>query len=89
MTGPKLDLGPLLADNRTKIVVTCGSGGVGKTTTAAAMALWAADAGPQGGGADHRPGASGWPSRSAWRNWTTTRGGSTSNSPATPASCGR
>ena len=45
MTGPKLDLGPVLADNRTKIVVTCGSGGVGKTTTAAAMALWAADAG--------------------------------------------
>ena len=26
-------------------MVTCGSGGVGKTTTAAAMALWAADAG--------------------------------------------
>ena len=25
--------------------MTCGSGGVGKTTTAAAMALWAADAG--------------------------------------------
>ena len=45
MTGPRLDLGPVLADNRTKIVVTCGSGGVGKTTTAAAMALWAADAG--------------------------------------------
>ena len=29
----------------TRIVVTCGSGGVGKTTTAAAMALWAAEAG--------------------------------------------
>ena len=41
----KLDLGPVLADRRTRIVVTCGSGGVGKTTTAAAMALWAADAG--------------------------------------------
>ena len=40
-----LDLGPILRDSRTSIVVTCGSGGVGKTTTAAAMALWAADAG--------------------------------------------
>jgi len=45
MTGRILDLGPVLTDRRTKIVVTCGSGGVGKTTTAAAMALWAADAG--------------------------------------------
>ncbi len=44
-SNPLLDLGPLLADPRTTIVVTCGSGGVGKTTTAAAMALWAADAG--------------------------------------------
>jgi anion-transporting ArsA/GET3 family ATPase len=42
---PALDLGPILRDSRTSIVVTCGSGGVGKTTTAAAMALWAADAG--------------------------------------------
>ena len=49
---PRADAGR----HRTKIVVTCGSGGVGKTTTAAAMALWAADAGPQGRGADHRPG---------------------------------
>ena len=40
-----LDLGAMLANTKTKIVVTCGSGGVGKTTTAAAMALWAADSG--------------------------------------------
>jgi len=40
-----LDLGPVLADRKTRIVVTCGSGGVGKTTTAAAMALWAAESG--------------------------------------------
>jgi anion-transporting ArsA/GET3 family ATPase len=40
-----LDLGALLTDRATKVIVTCGSGGVGKTTTAAAIALWAADAG--------------------------------------------
>jgi anion-transporting ArsA/GET3 family ATPase len=45
MSRRKLDLGPVLADRKTKIVVTCGSGGVGKTTTAAAMALWAAESG--------------------------------------------
>jgi anion-transporting ArsA/GET3 family ATPase len=39
------DLGALLRDPATRVVVTCGSGGVGKTTTAAAMALFAADAG--------------------------------------------
>ncbi len=40
-----LDLKTLLDDPSIKVVVTCGSGGVGKTTTAAAMALYAADAG--------------------------------------------
>jgi anion-transporting ArsA/GET3 family ATPase len=45
MTHPVLDMDALLTDGRTRIVVTCGSGGVGKTTTAAAMALRAADAG--------------------------------------------
>jgi anion-transporting ArsA/GET3 family ATPase len=40
-----LDVDALLADPKTRIVVTCGSGGVGKTTTAAAMALRAAAAG--------------------------------------------
>ena len=40
-----LDLNALLTDEATRIVVTCGSGGVGKTTTAAAMALLAAAAG--------------------------------------------
>ena len=35
----------LVLDRATRIVVTCGSGGVGKTTTAAAMALRAAEAG--------------------------------------------
>ena len=42
---PPLDLRALVEDPTTRVVVTCGSGGVGKTTTAAAMALAAADAG--------------------------------------------
>jgi len=42
---PPLDLAKILTDPRIRVVVTCGSGGVGKTTTAAAMALYAADEG--------------------------------------------
>jgi anion-transporting ArsA/GET3 family ATPase len=41
----KLDLATLIKDPQTRIIVTCGSGGVGKTTTAAALALKAAEAG--------------------------------------------
>ncbi|MCX4590329.1 ArsA family ATPase [Streptomyces sp. NBC_01549] len=40
-----LDVDPLLDDLRTRIVVCCGSGGVGKTTTAAALGLRAAERG--------------------------------------------
>ncbi|NYG06646.1 anion-transporting ArsA/GET3 family ATPase [Phycicoccus badiiscoriae] len=40
-----LDLAALLTDPQTKIVVCCGAGGVGKTTTAAALGLWAAEHG--------------------------------------------
>ncbi|MCX4408205.1 ArsA family ATPase [Streptomyces sp. NBC_01764] len=40
-----LDVDPLLDDPRTRIVVCCGSGGVGKTTTAAALGLRAAERG--------------------------------------------
>ncbi|GAB3130504.1 ArsA family ATPase [Tsukamurella serpentis] len=40
-----LDMGPQLLDPTVGVVVCCGSGGVGKTTTAAAMALWAAEHG--------------------------------------------
>jgi anion-transporting ArsA/GET3 family ATPase len=40
-----LDLVALVRDPATRVVVTCGSGGVGKTTTAAAMALLGATAG--------------------------------------------
>ncbi|MFD5819208.1 ArsA family ATPase [Streptomyces sp. NPDC127038] len=40
-----LDLDPLLDDPETRIVVCCGSGGVGKTTTAAALGLRAAERG--------------------------------------------
>ncbi len=42
-TGFRLD--ELLDDRSTRVVVTCGSGGVGKTTTAAALALYAAERG--------------------------------------------
>ncbi len=41
----RLDLDPLVHDHATRIVVCCGSGGVGKTTTAAALALRAAESG--------------------------------------------
>lgn len=40
-----LDVDPLIDDPRTRIVVCCGSGGVGKTTTAAALGLRAAERG--------------------------------------------
>ena len=40
-----MDLATLLADPDTRIIVCCGAGGVGKTTTSAALALAAAEAG--------------------------------------------
>jgi anion-transporting ArsA/GET3 family ATPase len=40
-----LDMGAILADTANRVVVCCGAGGVGKTTTAAAMALRAAEYG--------------------------------------------
>jgi anion-transporting ArsA/GET3 family ATPase len=43
--GPALDVDRLLDDPRTRIIVCCGSGGVGKTTTAAALGLRAAERG--------------------------------------------
>ncbi|MFF5023794.1 ArsA family ATPase [Streptomyces collinus] len=43
--GRVLDVDPLLDDPETRIVVCCGSGGVGKTTTAAALGLRAAERG--------------------------------------------
>ncbi|MFD4725108.1 ArsA family ATPase [Streptomyces seoulensis] len=42
---PTLHVDALLDDPETRIVVCCGSGGVGKTTTAAALALRAAERG--------------------------------------------
>ncbi len=42
---PLLDVDPLLDDRGTRIIVCCGSGGVGKTTTAAALGLRAAERG--------------------------------------------
>ena len=42
---PILDIDALIDDPQTAIVVCCGSGGVGKTTTAAALGLRAAESG--------------------------------------------
>ncbi|MGW5866268.1 ArsA family ATPase [Streptomyces sp. NPDC055239] len=44
-TARTLDVDRLLDDPKTRIVVCCGSGGVGKTTTAAALGLRAAERG--------------------------------------------
>ena len=44
-TATALDLAARIADPETRIVVCCGAGGVGKTTTSAALALAAAEAG--------------------------------------------
>ncbi|MEV0253028.1 ArsA family ATPase [Streptomyces sp. NPDC050732] len=43
--GRALDVDALIGDPKTRIVVCCGSGGVGKTTTAAAIGLRAAERG--------------------------------------------
>ena len=43
--GTPLNVDALLDDPRTRVVVCCGSGGVGKTTTAAALGLRAAERG--------------------------------------------
>ncbi len=42
---PRLDTDALIDDRRTRIIVCCGSGGVGKTTAAAALGLRAAERG--------------------------------------------
>ncbi|MGV0815387.1 ArsA family ATPase [Mycolicibacterium boenickei] len=44
-TPPALDMHTILSDTANRVVVCCGAGGVGKTTTAAAMALRAAEYG--------------------------------------------
>jgi anion-transporting ArsA/GET3 family ATPase len=44
-TPPALDVDRLIDDRRTRVIVCCGSGGVGKTTTAAALGLRAAERG--------------------------------------------
>jgi anion-transporting ArsA/GET3 family ATPase len=43
LTAERLDVDGLLADPGTRIIVCCGAGGVGKTTTAAALGLRAAE----------------------------------------------
>src|SRR5689334_16499284 len=45
ITPARLDMAAILADTTNRVVVCCGAGGVGKTTTAAAIALRAAEYG--------------------------------------------
>jgi len=47
MTSPRLEMDRIIDDRRTRIIVCCGSGGVGKTTAAAAIGLRAAERGRQ------------------------------------------
>jgi anion-transporting ArsA/GET3 family ATPase len=47
LRAPRLDLERVIDDRRTRIIVCCGSGGVGKTTAAAAIGLRAAERGRQ------------------------------------------
>ncbi|MGW0465374.1 ArsA family ATPase [Streptomyces sp. NPDC003027] len=44
-SAPALELDPLIDDPGTRIIVCCGAGGVGKTTTAAALGVRAAERG--------------------------------------------
>jgi len=44
-SSPALDLDDVIGDRSTRIIVCCGSGGVGKTTTAAALGVRAAEQG--------------------------------------------
>ena len=70
----RLDVDALLGDPATRIVVCCGSGGVGKTTTAAALALRAAEQRAHGRACSPstRPGGS--PSRWGWTSSDNTPG---------------
>jgi anion-transporting ArsA/GET3 family ATPase len=45
MTAPFFEMDSILSDSQTKIIICCGAGGVGKTTTSAALAVRAAEAG--------------------------------------------
>jgi anion-transporting ArsA/GET3 family ATPase len=45
LNSPELEIDAVIADPNTRIIVCCGAGGVGKTTTAAALALRAAEQG--------------------------------------------
>ncbi|SFF52395.1 Anion-transporting ATPase, ArsA/GET3 family [Actinacidiphila alni] len=45
LESPVLEIDPLIDDPKTRIIVCCGSGGVGKTTTAASLGVRAAERG--------------------------------------------
>ena len=70
---PRLAVDDMLSDPRVRVIVCCGSGGVGKTTTAAALALRAAEAGRQSMRVDDRP-ARRLAQSMGLTGWTTPRG---------------
>ena len=76
-------------DPTTRIIVCCGSGGVGKTTTAAALALRAAERGRRTRGADHRPGPPAGPVDGAHRARQHPARGRRASTRPTAASCTR
>ena len=66
-----LDMGSILRDRGNRVVVCCGAGGVGKTTTAAAMAPSpASTAGAAASAADSTPV---WPTMSVLAKLRMTR----------------
>ena len=69
-----------------RIVICAGSGGVGKTTTSAALAMGLAAQGLRVAVVTIDP-AGGWRTRSGWTSSTTSRGSSTP--PASPATGSR
>jgi hypothetical protein len=71
LSSARLDVDALLADRQIRIIVCCGSGGVGKTTTAAALALRAAEEHGRRTVVLTIDPAAGSPSRWACPSWTT------------------
>src|ERR1700751_2935933 len=77
MAAPTLDMDRLIDDRRTRIIVCCGSGGVGKAPAAAAIGLRAAARGP------HAVGLTGDPPRAPSAGGPPNPAGTRAYSPST------